>query len=304
VVALWDSPHQGAVVVNSRTGTVRERYDYLDTDGWAYWLGGEATCCGSDTSGKLVLEGFDCGSAGNGCGSVYAVLDSGVRTIQVDGGTLSVLPEGLLVPNGADDVFFYPSMKPRYFDLRPLPDNAPAAWVTDTMRRRIYVVSSGGMVAQIDRLGRRKPRVSYHPVDLNGHSFEADWAGQGRLALWGEDGLGTIDTRTWTSHAISADVRSALTTSHGIVAWRYGTAGVRVYRQDGSLRFTVLSDKVIPGDTINPWLPPSSGPPIVAGPYLYVWADHRYTIDLRTGRVIGRARPDARIATPSYISIP
>jgi len=75
-------------------------------------------------------------------------------------------------------------------------------------------------------------------------------------------------------------------------------------RGSRSLRFTALTDKVIPGDTINPWLPPISGPPRVAGPYLYVLADRLYTIDLRNGRVIGLARPGTRIALPSYISIP
>ena len=85
-------------------------------------------------------------------------------------------------------------------------------------------------------------------------------------------------------------MRSALPTSYGIVAWRYGAAGVRVYRQDGSLRFTALPDKVIPGDTINPWLPPLSGPPRVAGPYLYVLADRLYTST--SGTAASSASPD------------
>ena len=59
---------------------------------------------------------------------------------------------------------------------------------------------------------------SPHSVALKDRQFKAAWAGAGRIALWGEDGLGTIDTRTWTTHAIAPGVT-------GAVATRYGIAG-------------------------------------------------------------------------------
>jgi hypothetical protein len=43
---------------------------------------------------------------------------------------------------------------------------------------------------------------------------------------------------------------------------------------------------------------------VVSDRYLYVDADDRYTVDLKTGRVVSRARSDARIAAPSYSTIP
>jgi hypothetical protein len=111
-------------------------------------------------------------------------------------------------------------------------------------------VSSNGTVAQVDRVSGR-PEVSYHRVELNARRFDAAWAGQGRIAVWGQDGLGTIDTRTWTTHAIDSDARNALATPHGIVAWTYDAPGISVYRPDGSLRFTALVDRVIHNRTFT-----------------------------------------------------
>ena len=76
------------------------------------------------------------------------------------------------------------------------------------------MISSAGLVSEIDRIDSRDPgpRVRYYPVDLNGRPFKAAWAGQGRIALWGQDGLGTIDTRNWTTHHIADRVTAALAT--------------------------------------------------------------------------------------------
>lgn len=148
------------------------------------------------------------------------------------------------------------------------------------------------------------PRVSYHHVDLNGRDFQAAWAGQGRIVLTGVDGLGTIDTRTWTTQAISPVGGPILTTPYGIVNWTPGAEGIRVYGPDGILKFTALQHHVVQasernGRPVAGWIPP-----VALGRYLYISADRRTTIDLATGRVIGPARKDAQPAAPSYVPIP
>ena len=62
--------------------------------------------------------------------------------------------------------------------------------------------------AGADHIGN-KYVVSYHHVALNGEPFEAVWAGQGTIAIRGGDGLGTIDTRSWTTHSIAPEAGAA-----------------------------------------------------------------------------------------------
>ena len=164
---------------------------------------------------------------------------------------------------------------------------------SDVAHTRLFAISSAGLVAQIDAIGDG-PRVRYHRVGLNGRHFQAAWAGTGRIALWGEDGLGTIDTRTWTTHAIAADVRHAITTPFGIAAWTDNPAGgVTVYKPEGNERFRVLPGKRVKTAT-------------AVGDYLYADTDGhtRYSINLRTGKVMRTLRPDAKILVPDIIAIP
>ena len=173
--------------------------------------------------------------------------------------------------------------------------------VADVLHDRVFVISRDGTVAQVDRIGTT-PRVTTHHVDLNGRGFQAAWAGQGMIAVWGQDGLGTIDTRTWTTQSVDAEARSS-TTPYGIVSWVYETPGVRVYRPDGSLRFTALADENIKSPYDDRGVP-KSVPPVVVGRYLYIVGNRRTTIDLAAGRVVGPARLDAKLAAPSYVPIP
>jgi len=85
----------------------------------------------------------------------------------------------------------------------------------------------GGYVLphQIDHVANRW-RISYHAVALNGQPFEATWAGAGKIALWGADGLGMIDTRSWTTQAVASGVTHAVATPLGLAAW--GTDPVSV----------------------------------------------------------------------------
>ena len=175
--------------------------------------------------------------------------------------------------------------------------------VADVLHDRFFLISKDGTVAEVTNVSST-PRVSYHHVDLNGRDFRAAWAGQGRIVLTGADGLGTIDTRTWTTQAISPDGGSILTTPYGIVNWTPDAEGIRVYRPDGTLKFTVLDHQVVQASERNGRPVPGWIPPVVLGRYLYILAGHRTTIDLATGRVIGPARPDARLAVPSYVPIP
>ena len=133
--------------------------------------------------------------------------------------------------------------------------------------------------------------MTYHRVSLNGRQFEAAWAGRGRIALWGADGLGAIDTRTWTTKAIAPAAAQVVATPSGIAVWGGGETGLRVYQADGTLRFVTLGKQTIRDAE-------------AVGRYLYVRADQRYAVDLAGGRVVGRVRDDARLARPSATPLP
>ncbi len=178
-------------------------------------------------------------------------------------------------------------------ELPNLPSAAPFRVVADVLRDRLYVVSSAGMVATVNRASTEKPAVVYHRVPLNGKPFDAAWAGEGRIALWGEDGLGTIDTRTWTTHAIAPGVTGALATPYGVAAWTKTAEGLGVYRPDGRRRLQLLQGQQITSAR-------------AVGPYLYAdtTAKTRYAIDLRIGKSSGPLPTSARIVAPSYVVIP
>jgi hypothetical protein len=172
-----------------------------------------------------------------------------------------------------------------------MPADAPFAVVGDVARSRVFAISSAGLVAEIDRVNELNPspRVRYHSVDLNGRPFHAAWAGDGRIAVWGEDGLGTIDTRTWTTHAITGPVAGAITTPFGIAAWTDNPAdGLTVYRPDGGQRLRVLAGKRIKTAS-------------ALGGYLYAdTVGHaRYSINFRTGKVTRTLRPTQRSWCPT-----
>ena len=200
-------------------------------------------------------------------------------------------------PKGSD------FLKPRGVDPAMV-GRTVADVVADALHDRAFVISRDGTVTQVDRISTT-PRVTMHHVDLNGRGLEAAWAGQGKIAVWGQDGLGTIDTRTWTTQSVDAEARSALATPHGIVAWAYGKPGVRVYRPDGTLRFAVLEDERIKPLYDDKGRPVAGYPkPVVVGRYLYIVGDTRASIDLVSGRVVGRPRPDAKVAAPTLVPIP
>ena len=167
----------------------------------------------------------------------------------------------------------------------------PFRLVADVAHHRLFDVAATGTVAEIDNVGHR-PHITYHTVGLNGRPFTAAWAGSGRIALWGQDGLGTIDTRTWTTHPIAGGVTGAVTTRYGIAAWTANPAdGLTVYRPDGSPRLHVLAGKAIRSAQ-------------AVGPYLYATVKARYSVDLRTGKVTGPLHTNATIIPPTLTLIP
>jgi len=312
VAAMWDVPDagrkggrwSGTIVVSTRTGTVLRRQREAIGDGDLYWSGGEAP---AKRGGAIILDAYqDSGSQGYGYSFGDAVSGNGDGILTA--GSFAAVAEGLALffvdPEEIDiadgiksNGIFYPVVAPLHdaFGSEGL-----YQLVADVAHDRLYIPSTSGLVTEIDQLGGRHT-ISYHPVTLKDASFGAAWAGQGRIALWGEDGLGTIDTRTWTTNAISTD-QMALPTPFGIVAWTYDApGGISVFRPDGSRRFTVFADTTIPS-----WGGVRGLGPIAVGPYLYVVAGdhHRYAIDLRTGHLVGRTRDGVRLAAPSYVPIP
>jgi hypothetical protein len=170
--------------------------------------------------------------------------------------------------------------------------NLPAATAftvaADTYRDRLFVLSAGGLIAELDHVAE----LSYHSVTLSGRPFQAAWAGRGRIALWGADGLGLIDTRDWSAHAVAPGVTDVVATPRGLIAWnRNGNDGLAVYRPDGSLRFRRLAGKAVQSV-------------VSLGVYAYVTAGDRYSVNLRTGRVSGPLVSSAQVVVPDIVDIP
>jgi hypothetical protein len=284
------------LILDTVTGRVVRKYSPEGVED-LYWLGGNGTR-GSRLE-LLVAASFGCWS--HGCGYEYEDVrsDSGM-TIGIAGEPIAALRDGLVIQYYGDPtvlVVFGPDYglgNEIEIKLLRMPQAAPFAVVADVAHNRLFAISSAGLVAEIDRIGDldRPPRVRYHRVDLNGRAFAAAWAGGGKIALWGKDGLGTIDIRTWKARAVAPAVTGAIATRFGIAAWTDDSAdGLTVYRPDGGKRLHVLAGKQIRAAQ-------------TVGDYLYADADARYSIDLRTGKVVGPLRSDARIISPTLVSIP
>jgi hypothetical protein len=166
---------------------------------------------------------------------------------------------------------------------------AQFAVVVDVAHDRLFEVSSAGLVAEVDHV-RRGPAVRYHRVALNGRPFSAAWSGGGRIALWGQDGLGTIDTRTWTTHSLAPAIVGAVGTPFGLAAW--SEQGITVYRPAGTVRLHALAGLAVQSAQS-------------VGDYLYAQSGaRRYAINLRTGVTYGPLSARATIVTPGFVSIP
>jgi hypothetical protein len=279
------------LVVDTATGRVEHTYPVGgDTSDGLYWFDR------NEARPFILAIGFGCGSTGvDTCGAELSVVGVGDATDYGDTDTGPALKEGVVLifdPTSID--VYHDESRDIAIDLPRMPPSAPFAVVADVSRDRLFEISSGGLVAEIDHVAK-KPSISYHGVDLNGNEFQATWAGGGKIALWGRDGLGMIDTRTWTTQAIAPDVTGALATPLGLATWTNDPAdGLTVYRPDGSARFHVLIGKLTKSIT------PSA---ITAfGNYLYVRSGE-YSVDLRTGKVLGPLPNHAKVITPSLVPI-
>jgi hypothetical protein len=219
-------------------------------------------------------------------GYEYAFLGSDVAVIDTDAEPVALVREGVVLMAGPT----YVEIVGRYESSAELmlPAGAAFAVAADTHRDRFFVLSAGGLIAELDHV----EELSYHSVTLSGHRFQAAWAGRGRIALWGADGLGLIDTRDWSAHAVAPAVTDVIPTASGLVAWnRNGDDGLAVYRPDGSLRFRRLTGKAV-------------GFVVSLGLYAYVTVGDRFSVNMRTGRVSGPLASKARIVVPDIVDIP
>jgi hypothetical protein len=286
----------GPIVVDTRTGRVVRRYALGVAPGYTtYWLGGELPLSGKNRPLLVAESDLSCWS--HGCGIEYEMIGAGASE-GWEAETVALLRRRIVIGAGAE---FLATLDPprslsdgfgaREIPLPGLPRSSRIRVVADVAADRLYAISSGGVIAQVDGASGRAS-VTYHRVELNGNAFEAVWAGRGRIALWGADGLGTIDTRSWTTKAVAPAATGAIATPYGIVTWvGESPGGLSVYRPDGTLRFTVLRAEIVRSAES-------------VGRHLYVRATHRYAIDLTNGRVLGRVPGSVRLALPSFVLLP
>jgi hypothetical protein len=296
VIAVWSVGNGGrTIVVDTRTGGIVRRY--LSGVGWStlHWLSAELPL--RVRGGPFLVQELGGSCWSQGCGTEYEVVGTEFSE-GLAAETVALLRNRIVLSIDADGVTMLgPPVAPiSELSLYPvrlagLPRSAPTGVAADVASDRVYVISSAGTVARIDAASRR-PVVTYHRVALNGGAFEAVWAGRGQIALWGANGLGTIDTRTWKTRALAPAATHVVATRHGIAAWDGGRpGGITVYRPDGSVRFRALDRQTVRSAE-------------AADRYLYVRAAHRYAIDLVTARIVGRVRADARTALPSIVPLP
>jgi hypothetical protein len=301
-VVVGSESNESLLIVDTARGGVLRRVRDVHAEE-LYWLGGEGDdrrapalvvsavfACGTGVCGDEVDVAWANDPRGYPGGTdifdkFFVDVDQALRTRVV---LTSDNPKGIaLGPRGPGDSSINP-----YIDVAGLPDDAGFQIATDVLNDRVFVVTTTGQIARISRASGAKPVVDYHSVALNGRPFNAAWAGAGRIALWGEDGLGTIDTRTWTTHAIAGRVIGAVATRYGIAAWTDGS-DLSVYRPDGSRRFRLLEGIRVTAAR-------------AVGAYLYVdtTLKTRYAIDLRTGTSNGPLKTSAQIIGPSFVTIP
>jgi hypothetical protein len=296
VIAVWSVGNGGrTIVVDTRSGRIVRRYP--SGVGWStlHWLGPELPL--SVRGGPFLVQELGGVCWSQGCGTEYEVVGTEFSE-GFAAETVALLRNRIVLSIDADGLTMLgppvapiTELTPYTVRLAGLPRSAPVRVAADVATGRVYAISSAGTVARIDAASRR-PVATYHRVALNGGPFEAVWAGRGQIALWGPDGLGTIDTRTWKTRALAPAATHVVATRHGLAAWVGGRpGGITVYRPDGSVRFRALDGQTVRSAE-------------AAGRYLYVRAAHRYAIDLVSGRVLGRVRADARIARPSIVPLP
>jgi hypothetical protein len=300
-VVVGGASSQSLLIVDTATGRVLRRLKDVYAEE-LYWLRGEGV--NRRYPALVVAASFGCysgGVPGGVCGDEVDVAWTNDPRLYPGGTEIydgwsvdqALRTEVVLSADSPNWIGLEPLAPNPYIELPGMPDKAQFQVATDVLNDRVFVVTSTGQIARISRASTAEPRVDYHSVELSGRAFNATWAGAGRIALWGEDGLGTIDTQTWTTHSIAAGVTGVAATRYGIAAWTGGPDGLNVYRPAGTRRLRLLEGTQVAAARN-------------VGAYLYVDTalKTRYAIDLRTGASVGPLKTSAQVIGPSFVTIP
>jgi hypothetical protein len=266
---------EGSIVIaNTITGRVVRR---IDASGFDFSLGVHWLGAAGDAFVVAVGE--------SKFGYEYTVLPGGAST-DTDLAPVAALRDGLVLANdagidvyGRDGEIWIPLDLPRF------------RVVADVAHDRLFAVSPLGHVTELDDVGGDLT-IRDHRVELSGREFEAIWGGHGRIVLWGADGLGVIDTRTWTTASLAAAATGAAATPFGLVAWDARRAtGLDVYGPNDTRRLHVLAGRAVREVT-------------ALGRYAYARAGgKRFSIDLESGRVTRTPR-NFRVVVPTLVPLP
>ena len=266
-----------------------------------YWLGAERSY------GQLVAEGsacwWDCGF--EQCGTALGVLGEGYSS-WVYGGVYAVLREGVVILDAAgewadpDTTWLHLlGAVDKEVVLPRMPADVPFDVVGDVAHSRVFSISASGLVAEIDRIRGlgpdAYPRVRYHEVGLNGRPFEAGMGGRRQDRAVGR-GRAWHDRHPHLDGPRDRGRREAR--DHDALRHR------RVDGQPGR-----WSDRLqARGERTVPCTPRQTGQDRHSGrrrhPYADTDAHTRYSINLRTGKVMRTLRPDAKILAPDIVAIP
>jgi hypothetical protein len=304
-----------------RVGSPSRLHWTLSPDGYRVAVAGPASAVFIVDARRLRVvrrvrnEGFDASEqliwpsgsllvavGGSAFGYEYTALNpaspSEGASLDTDAPPVAVVREGVVLGFGAQEVATYGTGDLSIIGLPGLPSDPPSpnAFVADPRRDRFFVVSATGVVAEVNLAPQAlglSAAVSYHQVALAGGPVQAAWAGTGQIAVWGAgaQGLARIDTRDWSVHPIAPNITHVVATRHGVVAWNEGDSqGLAVYLPGGGLRLRVLRGRTVRSVAS-------------LGPYAYVSAGGRFSLDLRNGRVTGPLKSRARPILPDIVGI-
>lgn len=173
---------------------------------------------------------------------------------------------------------------------------APTAVAVDARRNRAFFISTTGRIAVVNlSTGGVKEHAVNLPTEikLSDYSYQAAWAGQNHLALWGSGGLTIIDASDWSARLIDPTVTDAHIGLNAVVTSnRNAHSGITVYRPDGTLRFRALRNL----------LARNIG---VTARFAYISdGRQRYSINLLTGFVTGPLASRATPILPDLLNLP
>ena len=271
---------QQTVIADTASGRIlgRERNDGYDVSYGLYWIGRHRNALPQAIAVGESSFGYEY-TAVTARGSHGGSTDTDLWPAAALRGALILLGENRPGEGGVE----YYGRKGHPMTILEDPPTDTTRVVADIAGDRVFVVYSAGTVAQVV-----DHRVTYHSVPLNDRTFDAVWAGHGQIALWGRDGLGIIDTRTWSTRSLAPAATGAVPTTFGLVSWG-GADGLSVFAPDGHRRLHVLRGKTAHHVS-------------ALGRYAYAHVGSKqFAIDLKTGRV-RPIRSDAAVVVPTLVT--